>query len=69
MAEKLIFTRKKTHGRAVGVTREVYNEVSMLSRQTGMNMTNVASKLISFALDHVVVDEGGEKAQEEEEQE
>lgn len=54
MAEKLIFTAKKNHGYA---------------RQTGMNMTNVASKLISFALDHVVVDEGGEKAQEEEEQE
>lgn len=56
--EKVTFTRKADskyvdNGKSVGVRSEEWKQIKDISDLSGETMTEVATKLISFALQHV----------------
>ena len=59
--EQIKFTRKKSKykdgGQAVGCSRENYNAIKNLAEECGLNMTDVANKLLDAALNAVQIEE------------
>lgn len=57
MDEKITFKKRRSNykngGNAVGVSKEVYTRIKELADTTGLTMSEIATDLMSFALDHV----------------
>lgn len=54
--EKITFKRKATAyrpGTAVGVSREVNRKLAVIVEETGLTMSAVATRLLTFALEHM----------------
>ena len=56
--ENITFTRKAdskyiNNGKSVGVRAEQWEAIRDIAEKSGMNMTEVATRLVTFALEHV----------------
>ena len=55
--EKLTFKKRRDNdfksGKSIGVSDSAYEGIKRLSDQTGLTMAEVASDLVTYALEHV----------------
>ena len=57
MADNIKFKRRGGNyfksGKSVGISENVYDKIRQLSDDTGLTMSEIASELIAYALEHV----------------